>query len=459
MPQVEHFHFIGIGGIGMSAIASLCRARGYGVSGSDLKESALLGTLRSAGVRIYIGHDSGHLGNADVVVYSSAVKEDNPELREARVKGIRILRRAEVLAWLMAEATVITVAGSHGKTTTSSLAGYLLARAGLAPTIAVGGIARNFGANAAEGQGEYFVAEADESDGSFLCYAPDYSIITNIDREHLDYYRDFESEVEAFGRFLNQTKEGGCVFYCADDPVLRKVAGGYAGRKISFGLGEECEVHAVDITLLPFLSEFQCVCRGESLGRFRLALAGRHNISNALSVIALGVELKIGLSVIREALETYQGTKRRCEIKYRSERLLVLDDYAHHPTEIRATLSALRAGVNRRIVAVFQPHRFTRTRDLLDEFGACFGDADVVLVTDIYAAGEPPLHGISGEALAARVRAAFPEKRVYYVPRPVLLETVRAELRDDDLVVTLGAGDITRVCDDLVGTFAGECAA
>lgn len=450
----RHYHFIGIGGIGMSGIAQLLLAQGRGVSGSDVKDSAMTRQLRQKGARVFIGHDAGNVAGADVVVYSSAVKEDNPEMRAAADLGIRIIKRAEALAELMHEKTVITVAGSHGKTTTTSLVSYLLIEAGLSPTVAIGGIFKNIGQNALSGTGEYFVAEADESDGSFLCFDPTYSVITNIDREHLDYYGTFQRQVEAFESFIQKTKGSGCLFWCADDAVLDSLAARYTGRKLSFGLTPAAQLHPENIVFEGLRSEFDCSYRSSPLGRFTLALGGMHNISNALSVIALGKELGIADETIRNVLAHYKGAGRRLELKFAGHDVSLFDDYAHHPTEIRATLSALANLRYKRLIAVFQPHRYSRTRALMEEFSGCFNGVDRLIVTDIYPASESPIQGVTAQALTGKIRGFEAGKVVEYQPKDALLAHIMEIRRPGDVIVMLGAGDITRITDALAEEFA-----
>ncbi|MGE5308446.1 MAG: UDP-N-acetylmuramate--L-alanine ligase [Deltaproteobacteria bacterium] len=448
MNKIRKYHLIGIGGIGMSGIARLMRARGMAVSGSDVRQSRSTDELASLGCRICIGHSASNLGDADEVIYSSAIKEDNPEMREARRRGVPVRKRAEALAELMGDKKVITVAGAHGKTTTSSLVSHMLITAGLSPTIAVGGILKNIGNNVREGDGDFFVAEADESDGTFLCYRPTYSIITNIDREHLDYYKDFPSLLEAFGRFIQQTEPKGCLF-CGQDQNLVKLMASCRGRSMIFGFSPELDIYASSLRFKGLTSEFDCYRKGEFLARFKLSLGGSHNVSNSLAVIALGMELGIGIGTIGQALATYQGAGRRLDVKLRTDKWTVVDDYGHHPTEIRATLNALSQVESGRRIVVFQPHRYTRTKLLLDEFSGCFAQADHVIITDIYAASEPPIEGITGEFLAGKVRAASPGKTVEYVPRDRLRAHVLGLVRPKDLVATMGAGDITKVSDEI----------
>ncbi len=447
----KHYHFIGIGGIGMSGIASLLLRRGATVSGSDLKNSAITDELAAKGCKIFTGHAAENISGADIVVYSSAVRPENPEFAKARELGLPVIKRAEALATLMTDKTVITVAGSHGKTTTTSLASFLLLSAGLKPTAAIGGILRNIDTNAYYGDGEFFVAEADESDGSFLCYQPKYSIITNIDREHLDHYRDFEAEVDAFREFILRTAGDGLVLACSDDLRLKEVAAGSGRRCLFFGLNNGADIYPKNIRIEGLSSQFECYFRHKFISRFDLSLGGMHNVSNSLSVIALGLELGIPISVIKSALAGYKGAGRRMEIKYDRNGIMLIDDYAHHPTEIAATLSAIKNLRKERVVAAFQPHRYTRTKLLLQEFSRCFELADCLLVTDIYAASEPPIEGITGKLLAEKIKANFPDKEIRFLPKEeISLEMVRLA-RQGDVLVTLGAGDITRISDELAG--------
>jgi UDP-N-acetylmuramate--alanine ligase len=445
----QHYHFIGIGGIGMSGIAQILLRRGVTVSGSDLKASRATECLKKEGASIYLGHDAGHIKGAEIVVYSSAIKEDNPEMLAARAARVPLIKRAEALADLMKDKKVITVTGSHGKTTTSSLVSYMLLEAGLRPTIAVGGILKNIDANASCGEGSYFVAEADESDGSFLCYRPLYSIITNIDYEHLDYYKTFQNALKAFKEFMGHTDEAGCLFACGDDPHIAELLKGYTKRCVRFGLNDHADIYSRAIVFKGLSSEFECVYKGKPVDRFLLALGGEHNISNALSVIALGLELGIETAVIKKTLAHYLGSGRRLEVKFKSDEYILIDDYAHHPTEIRATLAAIRHMDYQRIVAVFQPHRFTRTQLLMDEFTRCFDDVDSVVITDIYAASEAPIEGVTGSALAAKIKKRLPDKHIEYVPKDEVAGYLSKTIKAGDLVIMLGAGDITRLCDEL----------
>ncbi|MFH1888597.1 MAG: UDP-N-acetylmuramate--L-alanine ligase [Candidatus Omnitrophota bacterium] len=452
----RHYHLIGIGGIGMSGIAQLLLRQGFKVSGSDLKENNIIDGLKGLGADIFIGHGYGNIKEADIVVYSSAITEDNPEIVEAKKRGIPLIKRAEALARLMKEEDVITVAGSHGKTTTASLVSYLLLGAGFSPTVAVGGVLRNIDTNACLGGGKFFVAEADESDGSFLHYHPKYSIITNIDHEHLDYYKDFGNELDAFREFINNTKEGGCVFASGDDANLKGIFRDYKGKYVFFGLKDGAHIYPGNILIKGLSSEFDCFYRDKFIDRFYLALGGEHNISNALSAIALGLELGIGLKSIKDTLRDYKGTRRRLEIKFEDKDYLLIDDYAHHPTEIKATLNSLRGFNPDRLIVIFQPHRYTRTKFLYEEFGKSFDLADYIIITQIYPAGEQPQDGVSSRLIYDKVKERLPDKEVYLLSREEISAHILKIIKPRDLLITLGAGDIGKVCDELVEKIKGK---
>ena len=445
----KHYHFIGIGGIGMSGIAQLLLASGEKVTGSDIRESKITDKLKGLGAEIFIGHNQENIRGADLVVYSSAIKDDNPEIAAARRAGIPLVKRAQALAGLMRDKTVVAVTGSHGKTTTTSLASCLLLEAGFSPTAAIGGILKDIDNNACLGQGSFFVAEADESDGSFLYYQPKYSIITNIDKEHLDYYQTFKNAVSAYREFLGKTAKDGCVFACADDLNLRELLKDYPGRQVLFGLHKDADIYAQNIQIKGLTSEFDCFYRDSFTGHFQLSLGGKHNVSNALAVIALGLELKIGLEVIQKVLANYKGAKRRLEVKFQDANFLLLDDYAHHPTEIKATLAAARNLKFRSLIVVFQPHRYSRTKLLLEEFARCFDLADHLMVTDIYPAGEPALAGINKEVLCDKIRSYFPSQQVDCLKKEELIRHILETVQQGDLIITLGAGDITKINDEL----------
>ncbi|MDP2831538.1 MAG: UDP-N-acetylmuramate--L-alanine ligase [Candidatus Omnitrophota bacterium] len=445
----KYYHFIGIGGIGMSGIAHLLLKSGFRVSGSDLKENRMTQQLASEGAKIFLGHHARNITVQDVVVYSSAIGEDNCELRQAKILGISSIKRAQALAELMQEKTVITVTGSHGKTTTTSLISCMLLEAGLCPTVAIGGILNNINANACLGSGELFVAEADESDGSFLNYEPKYSIITNIDHEHLDYYHNFNNELDTFKLFIKRTQAGGCVFACSDDPNLLNIMRAYEGKCVFFGLNSPADIYAKNIVFNQLLSDFDCYFKDKFISRFHLALGGRHNISNALAVIGLGLELGIDSKQIGSSLAGYKGAGRRLEIKFQSDKYLVIDDYAHHPAEIKATLEAIVNLKVKRKVVVFQPHRYTRMQLLLDDFAKSFAQADYLIITDIYAASEQPIEGVNALGLLNKIKEFDPAKEVLYLAKKDILPHILGMIRDGDLVMTLGAGDIVGVSDAL----------
>jgi len=445
----KYYHFIGIGGIGMSGIAHLLLKSGFMVSGSDLKESRITDELKRLGAKISIGHNTSNITKQDVVVYSSAIKSDNPEICQAKILGIPLIKRAQALAELMQQKTAITIAGSHGKTTTTSLISYMLLEAGLSPTVAIGGVLNNIQTNACLGSGQFFVAEADESDGSFLSYTPKYSIITNIDQEHLDYYHNFNNELDAFGAFIKRTLPGGCVFACFDDSNLLNIMRGYKGKCVFFGLDSSADIYAKNIVFNGLLCDFDCYFKDKFISHFHLALGGRHNISNALAVISLGLELGIDLKYIRSSLEGYKGAGRRLEIKFQSDKYLVIDDYAHHPTEIKATLAAVANLKVKRKIVVFQPHRYTRTQLLLNDFAKSFAQADYLIITDIYAASEQPIEGVNARGLLNKIKEFDSNKEVLYLAKEDILSHVLGMIRDNDLVITLGAGDIVRVSDAL----------
>jgi UDP-N-acetylmuramate--alanine ligase len=386
-------------------------------------------------------------------VYSSAIKEENPEIKEAKRLKIPLIMRAQALAELMVNKSVITIAGSHGKTTITSLVSYLLLEAGLSPTVAIGGVLKNIDTNACVGSGKFFVAEADESDGSFLYYKPKFSIITNIDREHLDYYQDFEKEVEAFRKFLNSTSQDGCVFCCSDDLNLKEIIKGYKNKSVSFGLKPGADIYPKNIMIKGLHSDFDCFFKDKFVARFSLALGGEHNISNALSVIALGLELGIGLKFIKDALAGYKGAARRLEVKFKDQNYIIIDDYAHHPTEIRATLKAVGNLKAKRVVAIFHPHRFTRTQLLFDEFVKSFDNAGCLIITDIYPASEQPILNVNGVNLYRRIKECAPDKEVYFVPKEEIVNKVSAMVKPGDLIITLGAGDIVKLSDELAEKF------
>jgi UDP-N-acetylmuramate--alanine ligase len=442
-------HFVGIGGIGMSGIAEVLLNLGYAVSGSDLKESDTTRRLVALGGRVAKGHAAANLAEVDVVVISSAVRKDNPEVVEARRRKIPVIPRAEMLAELMRLKYGVAVAGSHGKTTTTSMAAHLLAQAGLDPTAVVGGKVNTFGSNAKLGKGDYMVVEADESDGSFLRIPPTIAIVTNVDPEHLDHWRTPEALRRGFLDFVNRVPFYGLAILCHDHPGVQSLLPDVESRYVTYGESHQADYRADRIEVDGHAVRFDASRRAEPLGRFEVQMVGRHNALNALAVVALGDEMGIPPDEIRKALGSFRGVQRRFTVRGEAGGVTVVDDYGHHPAEVKATLLGAREAFHRRVVCIFQPHRYTRTRDLLQEFATAFNDADVLLLTDIYAAGEDPLPGATAESLAEAIRACG-HRDVSLVPRPDLATAARARVRPGDIVLTLGAGDVTQVGPELL---------
>jgi len=445
----HRIHFIGVGGSGMSGLAEVLLNMGYQVSGSDLRASDVTDRLVSLGGRVFVGHAASNVEGAQVVVYSSAVRGDNPELVAAREAGIPVIPRADMLAELMRMKYGIAVGGSHGKTTTTSMVATVLQRGGLDPTIVVGGRLRTLGTNAKLGHGRFLVAEADESDGSFLRLAPAVTVITNIDREHLDHYQDLDDIRQAFVYFANRVPFYGVSVLCVDDEHVRAILPKLTKRHILYGTLPEAEIRGVGLELQPQGSTLQIEAAGRLLGRIELQVPGRHNALNALAAVAVGLEVEIAFSHIAEALAGFHGVGRRFELRGEAGGIRVIDDYGHHPTEIAATLAAAR-GIGGRVLVVFQPHRFSRTHALREEFGRCFGDADRVWVMDVYAAGEAPIPGVSGETV---VRSARDQGAAHVDFAPTAAEAVEAvvrEARAGDVLLTLGAGDVSKLADSLL---------
>jgi UDP-N-acetylmuramate--alanine ligase len=451
----DHYHFIGVGGVGMGALASLMMAKGYKVSGSDLKESPLFLNLKEAGAQVFLGHDRENLRRPDYVVYSSAVREDNPEMMAAKDQKIPIIRRAELLAQLMNNHVGITVAGAHGKTTTTSMVSLLLIKAGLQPTTAIGGLINGQSYNANLGKGQYFVAEVDESDGSFLFFRPQYSIITNIDYEHLDYYHNWENILLAYYQFITRTQPNGIIVVNGDDKNLRELISRGNRKYITYGFGKDNHVIAKGIVLTGYGSRFICQVGNKDLGTVELSVPGEHNVHNALACISLGLAINLEFTVIQESLKAYQGVKRRFQVLGEAKDISVVDDYGHHPTEIKATLKAAQEVKKKRLITIFQPHRFSRTKFLMKDFVESLLLSDYIIVTDIYAASEAPIPGVSAEILCEELKART-KKPVFYLPKDHILSHLKQITQAGDLVLTLGAGDIYRVGEALVKELGGE---
>jgi UDP-N-acetylmuramate--alanine ligase len=457
--KTRRIHFIGIGGIGMSGIAELLANLGYVVSGSDEKRSAVTDRLSTLGIRVAYGHDPANVGDADVVVMSSAVRPGNPELLEAARSRIPIVPRAEMLAELMRLRYAIAVAGSHGKTTTTSMVAFVLERAGLDPTAVIGGRVRAFGSNARLGRGKYMVAEADESDRSFLKLFPTIAVMTNIDHEHLENYGSFGELQQAFVEFANRVPFYGAVVACVDDPPLSAVLPRITRPVTTYGVTAGAHFTATDIAMRPMgvtATISQRISRAAAgggpltmLGQLTLGVPGRHNLLNALAAIAVASELGVPFEQSAAALDEFRGAERRFDVRGEPNGILVVDDYGHHPTEIAAVLDAARS-LGRRIVVAFQPHRYTRTAALMDRFGPAFGGAGHIVLTDIYAAGEDPIAGVTVEALAAAVRRAVAVPVDVVTRLDEVVPTIARIARPGDVVITLGAGSIGTLPDQLV---------
>jgi UDP-N-acetylmuramate--alanine ligase len=449
----KHIHFVGIGGIGMSGIAELLLNLGYKISGSDLHESDITRRLESLGGTLHIGHDADWIRGADVVVISSAIADDNPEVEAAVNSLIPVIPRAEMLAELMRLAKFgIAIAGSHGKTTTASMVAWLLAEAGLDPTVVIGGKVDCLGGiNAKLGGGDFLVAEADESDGSFLKLAPVLEIVTNIDHEHLDYYSSIEQIKAVFLDFIDKIPFYGAVILCLDDPHVASILPEVKKRFLTYGLTSQANVYAKGINTSGLKTRFEVCVENEVLGEVNLSLAGVHNVYNALATITVGLELDIPFATIAAALESFSGVQRRLQIKGERRDITVVDDYGHHPTEIRATLSALRdAWPERRRVVLFQPHRYSRTKALAEEFYTAFHEADILLLTEIYSASESPIPGVTAEALLNGIKQ-HGHRHAYFEPSfSELLDKAMDILAPGDVVLSLGAGNIWQAGEKLL---------
>lgn len=450
MGTAEHVHFIGIGGYGMSAIARVLLEMGYRVSGSDVAAQELTEKLAAKGAQVYIGHQAGHVRGADVVVYSTALSKDNVEMRAAEQLNIPILHRAEMLARIMDVRRGIAVAGAHGKTTTSSMIALIMEESGFDPTYIIGGEIMNIGSNAKAGKGEYVVAEADESDGSFLNYHPEIAIVTNIEADHLENYNgDFANLKKAYATFLSQIKPGGKAVLCLDDPHVRELVPLVGAETITYGLSPEADYHAAGLELGDRRSSFDLYRGHELLGRIELSIPGKHNICNALAAVITCLEAGVPTADIVRAIKLFRGAKRRFQVLGEAGGILVIDDYAHHPTEIEATIAAARS-TGKRIIAVFQPQRYTRTYFLLDEFSRAFHGADEVWITDIYSpAGEKRIEGVTSAKLVELIRKnSNPNVRLVPTKEEVQQELL-ACVKPGDLVLTMGAGDIWKAAEGL----------
>ncbi len=453
--KIRRIHFVGIGGIGMSGIAEVLHNLGYAVSGSDSRESDVTRRLASLGIRVAVGHAAEHVEEADVVVRSSAVTAQNVEVQAARQRLIPVIQRAEMLAELMRMKYGVAVAGTHGKTTTTSMVATVLARGGFDPTMVIGGRLDALGSNAKLGRGDFLVAEADESDGSFLTLSPTIAVVTTIDAEHLDYYRDLGEIREAFLRFINKVPFYGLAVLCLDQEHIQALLPRVEKRFVTYGLRAQADLQAEGMAFAGMATTFDVRWRGRPLGRVALRVPGLHNVYNALAAVAVGLDLEMDFAVIRDALAEFGGVDRRFQVRGEAGQVMVVDDYGHHPAEIQATLNAAKGGFGRRLIVCFQPHRYTRTRALLQEFSTAFYQADVLLVTEIYPAGEAPLPGVSGKQIADGV-AEHGHRAVTFVPEKADLAQAALEAaRPGDMIITLGAGDVWRVGEEILRRLEG----
>jgi UDP-N-acetylmuramate--alanine ligase len=452
--KIQQIHFVGIGGIGMSGIAEVLLNLGYRVSGSDLRSSAVTQRLAGLGAAVFEGHRAENIAGAEVVVTSSAIATENPEVLEAHKLHVPVIQRAEMLAELMRLKYGIAIAGMHGKTTTTSMVAAVLAGGGLDPTVVVGGRVDAMGSNARLGKSQYLVAEADESDRSFLKLSPILSVVTNIDREHMDCYRNMRDVKKTFLEFMDRVPFYGMVVVCNDDPMLRRLLPQAQRRTVTYGTKRGSDfLVKLESSASPAsgrvegqpLSRFRVSYRKKDLGEFTLHVPGVHNILNATAAIAVGVGLDVGLEAIRSGLDQFRGVDRRFQLRGRVAGVSVIDDYGHHPTEIKATLAAAQQCGFRKVHVVFQPHRYTRTRDLMEEFTTAFGDADSLLVLDIYAASEKPIEGISGEALAQSIREKSGRNAEYVSSFEDAVNSAAAAAQEGDMILTLGAGSVSQL--------------
>ncbi len=448
--KINHIHFIGIGGIGMSGIAEVLLNLGYEVSGSDIRETEITRRLEQLGAQVYYQHQGNNIEGSGVVVVSSAIKEGNPEIHAAAEKLIPVIPRAEMLAELMRMKYGVAVAGTHGKTTTTSLIATVLAHGGLDPTVVTGGKLNSIGSSAKLGQGDFLVAEADESDGSFLKLLPTIAVVTNIDPEHLDYYQGIEQIKEAFLQFIDRIPFFGLAVLCLDQENVQDLIPQLKKRFTTYGLSSQADFQAKDMSFDGPHTSFELVHMGKPIGKLTVQMPGIHNVYNVLATVATAFELDVDFKTIQEALAGFSGIQRRFQKKAEIEDILVFDDYGHHPTEIKATLRAAKRGWRRRVVALFQPHRYTRTKALFDDFLTAFYEADVLVITDIYPAGEEEIEGVHARHLFEGIREHGHRDVHYISDRHEILQYLLTVIMPGDLVITLGAGDIYRVGEDLI---------
>jgi UDP-N-acetylmuramate--alanine ligase len=451
--RIKHVHFVGIGGIGMSGIAEVLLNLGYRVTGSDMRSTAITDRLERCGATVYARHAAENVKGAHVVVTSSAVRADNPEIQEAQRRKIPVIARAEMLAELARLKYSVAVAGTHGKTTTTSMIATILDRAGVDPTVVVGGLLNTIGSNARLGKGDFIVLEADESDRSFLLLSPTIAVVTNIEADHLDHYRDLDDIQSAFLSFINKVPFYGAAILCVDEPVVQSLIPQVKRRIVTYGTAATADVCITDVTLQGLGSSFKVRFNGSATHELTLSVPGMHNVLNATAAFAAARDMDIEPNIIAGALHSFKGVDRRFQIKSQ-DGITVIDDYAHHPTEIRATLSAAKGGNFKRIFAVFQPHRFSRTFHLFDDFARAFNLADAVFILDIYPAGETPIDGITTPALIEKIKS-FGHKNALYAPNFEMIESyIAANATPGDAIVVMGAGSVTKLSDTLSQRFS-----
>jgi UDP-N-acetylmuramate--alanine ligase len=455
LANLHNIHFVGIGGAGMSAIAKVLLAKGYAVSGSDIAKSESVNRLQQLGAKIFLGHDAANIEGAQAIVVSTAIAGSNPEVAAARAQGLPVFHRADMVAALMDERRGIAVAGAHGKTTTTSMIALMLEKAGLDPTIIIGGDIDYLNGNAKLGAGKWLVAEADESDASFLKLNPKVAVVTNIENDHMDHYGTMENILKAFAAFLGKLPAtDGLAVLCFDNPHVRDLAGRCRRPCISYALDAAADYTAADIATRGTTTTYTAINRGQPLGTVQINVPGRHNVANSLAAVAVGLHAGLGFDRIADGLAHFQGVKRRFQTKGRVGGIWVVDDYAHHPTEIAATLSAARDVNPRRLVCVFQPHRYTRTKFLRQEFGGAFIKADLLVLTDVYSAGETPIPGISGETLKEEIERQTGRKVTYIADKANIARYLSEIAEPGDLIMTMGAGNIYLTGEELVERLA-----
>ena len=447
---IKKVHFVGIGGAGMSALAKILVEKGYNVSGSDVKESVMTGILRDLGAKVFIGQRAENVQDTEAIVVSSAIRENNPEVVEAKRLGLKRLHRSDVNAFLINNSKGIAVAGAHGKTTTTSMLGVSLDYEGVSPSIIIGGEVDYLGSNAKLGKSDYLVSEADESDGTFLKYYPYIGIVTNVENDHMDHYGTMENIIKAFTQFLNQIREDGWGVVCFDNENIRNIVKNVNRKIVSYAIDHEADYVAANIKADASGTSFDVIHKGENLGTVKLNVPGRHNVLNAMACVVTGITLGQSVAQMAEGLTMFNGAKRRFQTKGKAQGVWVVDDYAHHPTEIATTLKAARQTQPKRLVCAFQPHRYSRTQLLQKEYGSCFRDADLLVLTDVYSAGEDPILGIDGELLVKEVAEQTGQRTVYIKDKKEIAAYLKSIAQEGDLIMTMGAGDIVKCGEELV---------